>query len=147
MGCVCGGFRHDGGMFRWLVRFFRGFGGSPAAKGAYWERVAARTLRKSGLRIVARNWMRHGAHGEIDIVARDGAALVFVEVRSRGAGALVGGYDSITRHKREVLRRTCLAYLNALRSRPDTYRFDVVEISYRTRRDYELLHHRNVGLF
>ncbi len=134
-------------MMRWLASLFLGMGSSPAARGAYWERKAVRALRKSGFRIVTRNWSPRGAHGEIDIVARDGPALVFVEVRSRGAGALVGGYDSITRHKREVLRRTCLAYLNALRTRPNTYRFDVVEISYRSRWDYELLHHRNVGLF
>lgn len=134
--------------FQRFLRFFRReLPAEAASRGAFWERVAARALKKEGFHIVARNWMRRGAHGEIDIVARDGVALVFVEVRSRGAGALVGGYDSITHHKREVLRRTCLAYLDALRTRPKTYRFDVVEISYRSRRDYELRHFRNVGLF
>jgi putative endonuclease len=134
-------------MFGWILDRLLGFGGSPAAKGAYWERVAARALRREHFQIVTRNWKRHGAHGEIDIVARDGAALVFVEVRSRGAGALVGGYESISRHKKEVLRAACLSYMNALPSRPATYRFDVVEISYRSRRDYELRHFKGVPLF
>jgi putative endonuclease len=134
-------------MLDWLRSIFCGFGGSPAAKGAYWERVAAKALKKEGYRIVARNWRRRGAHGELDIVARDGVALVFVEVRSRGVAALVGGYDSITRHKRDVLRQTCLAYLNGLKTRPNTYRFDVVEVSYANRRDYELRHFKNVTLF
>jgi len=134
-------------MFGWFQRWFGGFGGSPAAKGAYWERVAARALKKAGFRIVTRNWRRRGTRGELDIVAKEGDVLVFVEVRSRGAAALVGGYDSITRHKRDVLRRTCLAYLGGLKRRPNTYRFDVVEISYANKRDYELRHFRNVPLF
>ena len=134
-------------MFRWLSSLFGKWGESPAARGAYWEGVAAQALKKSGFRIVTRNWRKSGKRGEIDIVAREGEILVFVEVRSRGAAALVGGYDSITRHKRDVLRRTCLNYLHALKTKPNTYRFDVVEISYKNRRDYELHHYRNVGLF
>lgn len=134
-------------MFAFLKSLFVGSGDSPSAKGAYWEKVAARALKKDGFSIVARNWMRHGAHGELDIVARDGEALVFVEVRSRGAAALVGGFDSITHHKRDVLRKTCLAYLNGLKRRPNTYRFDVVEISYINKREYELRHFKNVPLF
>lgn len=134
-------------MFHWLSSLFVRWGESPAVRGAYWERVAARELRKTGFRIVTRNWRKRGLRGEIDIVAREGEVLVFVEVRSRGAAALVGGYDSITKHKRDVLRHTCLAYLNSLKTRPNTYRFDVVEISYKNRRDYELRHFRNVGLF
>ena len=134
-------------MFSWLTSLFRSRGISPAAKGAYWEKVAVRELKKSGFKIVARNWMRPGAHGELDIVAKEGEILVFVEVRSRGAAALVGGFNSIRHHKREVLRETCLAYMAKMRKRPQTYRFDVVEISYRSGRDYELRHFRNVPLF
>ncbi|MBI4601734.1 MAG: YraN family protein, partial [Planctomycetes bacterium] len=43
------------------------------------ERAAARHLRRQGLRILARN-VREG-RGEIDLVALDGATLVFVEVK------------------------------------------------------------------
>jgi putative endonuclease len=134
-------------MFSWLKSLFLTRGTSPAAKGAYWEKVAAKALRKSGFKIVARNWKRPGAHGELDIVAKEGDILVFVEVRSRGAAALVGGFHSINHHKREVLRTTCNAYLAKLRKRPNTYRFDVVEISYKSERDYELRHFTNVPLF
>ena len=120
---------------------------SPAERGAYWEKVAAKALRKEGLSIVARNWRRRGCRGEIDIVAKEGGSLVFVEVRSRGAAALVGGYQSITVHKKAVLRETCLTYMDHLHRRPPYYRFDVVEISYRSSSDYELRHFRNVPLF
>lgn len=120
---------------------------SAAGKGAYWEGVAARELKKCGFKIVARNWMRPGKHGELDIVARDGGALVFVEVRSRGAAALVSGFQSITYRKRNTLRDACNDYMSRLRKRPHTYRFDVVEISYKSESDYELRHFRNVPLF
>jgi len=134
-------------MFDWLTSLFSKYGASPASKGAYWEKVAARALKKEGCRIVARNWKRPGARGELDIVARDRTALVFVEVRSRGAAALVSGYESIGRHKKEVLRATALAYLSGLKNRPHTYRFDVVEISYRSAKDYDLRHFKNIPLF
>jgi putative endonuclease len=45
------------------------------------EEDACRLLRRSGYEIVARNWRT--VRGEIDIVARDGSTLVFVEVKSR----------------------------------------------------------------
>jgi putative endonuclease len=134
-------------MLRLFASLFHQPGKSPAAKGAYWEKIAAKSLRKEGYKIVARNWTRPGAHGELDIVAKDSAALVFVEVRSRGAAALVGGYASITRHKKDVLHATCLAYLSGLKKRPTTYRFDAIEISYRSAKDYELRHFKNIPLF
>ncbi len=137
-------------LTRMLARLFHLAGSlaqSPGERGAYWERVAAAALRKEGLRIVTRNWRKKGRRGEIDIVARDGECLVFVEVRSRGAAALVSGYHSVTHKKKAVLREMCLAYLSLLRIRPSTYRFDVVEISYKSARDYELRHHRNIPLF
>lgn len=59
-------------------------------------------LAKQGLVIVAKN-LRLGAL-EIDLVARDGAVIVIVEVRARGPGAWVGALDSIDAKKRARLR-------------------------------------------
>ena len=114
-------------------------------RGAYWEKVAADVLKGKGLKIVARNWTSE--RGELDIVVKDGEILIFVEVRARAAEALVGGYNSIRSHKRDVLRRTCRNYMDALKEKPRTYRFDVIEIAYRSRDDYELRHFENVPLF
>ena len=49
------------------------------------EALAADHLRANGLAIVGRNV--RSRHGEIDLVARDGATLVFVEVRLRRSGS------------------------------------------------------------
>ena len=51
------------------------------AVGAYGERVAARHLQQHGLVVLDRNWRCFD--GELDIVARDGDALVFCEVKTR----------------------------------------------------------------
>jgi len=64
------------------------------ADGARAEELAARHLEQHGLAIVARNVRNR--FGEIDIVARDGAVLVFVEVRLRRSGAYGGAAGSIT---------------------------------------------------
>lgn len=49
-------------------------------KGSYIERLAAEHLKRDGYEILARNYAYRG--GELDIVARDGDTIVFVEVKS-----------------------------------------------------------------
>lgn len=66
-------------------------------KGAVAEQAAADYLVARGLRLVARNWRCKG--GEIDLVMRDGATLVFVEVRARGGMGFGGAAASITAAK------------------------------------------------
>lgn len=65
---------------------------------------------------------------ELDLICRDGDVLVFGEVKTRSAGALVPGYYAVDRRKKRVLLRACSAYLQQLRSPPCTYRLDVVEV-------------------
>jgi putative endonuclease len=61
-------------------------GGARGALGKYGEELAARHLTAAGMTILERNW-RCGRTGEIDIVARDGDAVVVCEVKTRRAGA------------------------------------------------------------
>lgn len=63
-----------------------GGGGARGALGRYGEELAARYLTGAGMTILERNW-RCGRTGEIDIVARDGDAVVVCEVKTRSAGA------------------------------------------------------------
>lgn len=115
-------------------------------RGRAGESMAALYLRLQGLAVLDAN--RRGGRGEIDIIARDGACLVFVEVRLRRAGARAGAAASIDRTKRARLRdvAACL-----LRSREDLVwpgrrvRFDVVTLTLGV--DGVDLHHlRNVRL-
>ncbi|WWQ69150.1 YraN family protein [Streptomyces sp. Q6] len=61
--------------------------------GKYGEDLAARRLADAGMTVLARNW-RAGRRGEIDIVARDGDAIVVCEVKTRrGQGAADGAFE------------------------------------------------------
>ncbi|HWA09279.1 MAG TPA: YraN family protein [Opitutaceae bacterium] len=114
------------GLFdRWLRIFKR------AGPGERGERLAADWLRRErAFRIVARNWRSpRDRRNEIDLVARDGEVLVFVEVKARAAGALVSGYHAVDARKRAVMRRAIEAYLAGLRVKPVTVRFDIVEVA------------------
>jgi len=95
------------------------------SRGQRAEALAAAFLERKGLRIIERNWSSR--FGEIDLIARDGEALVFVEVRERKSAAFGGAAASITAAKREKLTRTALAYLSG-NARQPACRFDAVLI-------------------
>lgn len=117
-------------MFDWLKTLF-GLT-RPAQTGARGEKIAADWLRRERhFAIVARNWRSpRDRRDEIDLVGRDGEALVFVEVKARAAGALVPGYYAVDERKKNVMRRAATAYLRGLREKPITVRFDVVEVEW-----------------
>jgi putative endonuclease len=80
-------------------------------------------LRSFGYSIVARNWAFRG--GELDIVARDGGTLVFVEVKARSSGGFGGPEAAVSLAK----RRRIVAAARAFMARADAdlpARFDVV---------------------
>src|SRR5262249_56356775 len=68
------------------------------ALGKHGEDLACRELERRGYAIVARRYRRRG--GEIDIIARDGETVVFVEVKARDDLAYGAGADAITALKR-----------------------------------------------
>lgn len=139
-------------MLAWLIRLFRDNRRSPsgaAARGAEGERIVADFLSgRLGYEIVARNWRNpHERHEEIDIVCRDGDILVFVEVKTRPAGALVPGYYTVDKRKKKALRRVIHAYLMQLQIRPRTFRFDIAEVITNAKTPPQVLHFQNVSLF
>lgn len=91
--------------------------------GAQAERLAADFLVAQGITIVERNFRRRC--GEIDLVARDGETLVFVEVRLRRRGDFGGAAASITAAKQRRMAAAAGLYLARLRATPPC-RFDAV---------------------
>jgi putative endonuclease len=87
------------------------------------EALAAEHLTARGLTIVDRNFRTR--FGEIDLIARDGPTLVFVEVRMRSSPRYGGGIESITAAKRARLIAAANGYLATL-SREPPCRFDAV---------------------
>jgi putative endonuclease len=87
--------------------------------------MAAAFLEKKGLRVIERNYRCR--LGEIDLIAREGATTVFVEVRQRASSAFGGAAASITSTKRQRLLRAARHYLSRLRTLPQC-RFDALLI-------------------
>jgi putative endonuclease len=132
-------------MIEWWRKLF-----SRPDAGQKGERLAAKWLqREQHFRIVARNWRSpRDRRDEIDLVARDGDVLVFIEVKARAAGALVSGFHAVNKRKRAVLRRAVEAYLAGLPAKPITVRFDIVEVLTAPDPEKSEVHHfANVGLF
>lgn len=98
---------------------------APPGTGGAAEERAARFLARHGLAIVARNYRTR--LGEIDLVARDGETLVFVEVRMRSASSarFGGALASIDARKRARIVAAARSFLRRLGHEP-CCRFDVV---------------------
>ncbi|MCZ7582144.1 MAG: YraN family protein [Deltaproteobacteria bacterium] len=98
--------------------------------GAKAERLAARFLRKQGLRILKRNLRLR--FGEVDLLAREGDMLVVVEVKSLDDPA-PGVYpeQSLRRDQRRRLARVGRRIAERYRLRDVPLRYDLVTVTFR----------------
>lgn len=111
--------RHRARSRRWAAR---------QAVGRRGEDLAHRYLEKQGLCVVARNWRAPGGPGEIDLVARDGETLVFVEVKARGTDEFGAPDRNVGPDKRSALHRAAWSYARRAGVPWELVRFDVVGI-------------------
>ena len=96
------------------------------AIGSYGERVAADHLRSLGMVMLAANWRCR--YGEVDLVARDGTALVFCEVKTRSGTSHGTPVEAVTGRKAARLRRLAAHWLEIHDVRPSAVRIDVVSV-------------------
>ena len=91
------------------------------------ETQALKFLEAKGLELIERNFLCRV--GEIDLVMRDGAELVFVEVRKRGRRSFANAALTVTASKQRKLILAASLYLaRRYRGQQPTCRFDVVGI-------------------
>jgi putative endonuclease len=90
------------------------------------EDLACRELERRGYAIVARRYRCR--RGELDIIARDGATLVFVEVKSRDGHDFGEASEAVTRVKRRRIAALAFEYIVRHHVRECPCRFDVVSI-------------------
>ncbi len=90
------------------------------------EEAAARYLRRRGWTILARNW--RARVGELDLVARKGNTLVFVEVKTRTSSDFLEPHLGVDVRKQGRLRRVAQAYVAFERPRFEDCRFDVIAV-------------------
>jgi len=97
------------------------------ALGKSGEDLACDELLRRGYAIVDRRYRTRA--GEIDVIARDGTALVFVEVKTRRSTRCGNPVDAITPRKRRQIVLMASDYLARRRPRAGSCRFDVVAVS------------------
>ena len=104
------------------------------------ERMAEEYLAGKGFRILHRNW--RAAHKELDLIALEGAELVFVEIKTRGGTAYGYPEEAVSPAKQAHLRAAAEVFMEA---HPEyaSARFDVVSILLRGGQLQELLHLRD----
>ena len=90
------------------------------------ERVAEEFLRKLGCKILRRNW--HCRVGEIDLIARDGDEVVFVEVKLRSSGEWGDPQEAVRAEKRRSICLAASEFADRNRLHGHTLRFDVVAV-------------------
>ncbi|MFO7839971.1 MAG: YraN family protein [Desulfosalsimonadaceae bacterium] len=88
------------------------------------ESLALKYLLKRGYKLLESNYRNR--IGEIDIIARDGDTLVFVEVKTRRSERYGSPRLAVTPHKQKKISRTALAYLKYTGQMDCKARFDVV---------------------
>lgn len=94
--------------------------------GDWGEQLAAGFLAERGWVILHRNY-RIG-HREIDLVARCGGVVAFVEVKTRGGTGYGHPLEAITRKKRREIQQVATAWIETHGLPGDVYRFDAVAI-------------------
>lgn len=91
------------------------------------EHLAVKHLRQNGRKVLFRNYF--GLHrGEVDIVARHGRTLTFVEVKTRTSAAFGRPADAVTLDKQRLIQRGALDWLRLLGHPRILIRFDIAEV-------------------
>ena len=97
---------------------------------AYWF------LRQAGYTIVSRD--RRSRAGEVDLVGWDGPVLAFVEVKTRTSDAAGPPEVAVGRSQQKRIARAAHEHMRKLNTRPASYRFDTVSVSWEEREGFQV---------
>ena len=108
--------------------------------GSLGENIAVTYLTDAGLRVLDRNWRCR--EGELDVIAREGDALVFCEVKTRRGVGFGHPVEAVTAVKQRRLRTLAQRWLAAHDEHAPELRFDVVGVLVRPGRPALVTHLR-----
>lgn len=91
------------------------------------EDLAARHLKRHGYKLITRNYRTKV--GEIDIIAREGRTLVFIEVKARRSSRYGSPKAAVTARKQHQIAKAALWYLKETGQMQAKARFDVVAVN------------------
>lgn len=96
------------------------------AIGKFGEDLAFRKVRQLGYRSILRNY--RCPLGEVDLIAKDGDTLVFIEIKTRKGKTLDYAKEAVNEKKRRQLSKVALAYMKSNNCCDTKARFDVVAV-------------------
>jgi len=105
-----------------LINWFK----RPKALGARGEDAAAKFLKRNGFKILARN-VRLSRY-EIDIIAREGDTIAFVEVKTRRSDSFAMPEENVDARKQNHIRRAAHVYIADHGDDETYYRFDIASV-------------------
>lgn len=91
------------------------------------EELALKKIKSLGYKSIIRNY--RCPLGEVDVIAKDGDCLVFIEIKTRRGRSLDYAKEAIDKRKRRQLSKVALAYMKSMNCSDVESRFDVVAIS------------------
>ena len=109
--------------------------------GRWGESVAAKYLQARGYEILDRNV--HNQYGEIDLVARHGEIMVFVEVKTRRSTQFGYPEASVTAKKQAHMMNAAQSYLQQHPDSDGNWRIDVIAVEARSNEPPEIVHFEN----
>lgn len=102
------------------------------------EEIARKFLKRKRYRILSRNYRCPA--GEIDLIATDGEAVVFVEVKTRSSDELADPVEAVNYRKQQKLVRAARYYIHHKKAFDLAYRFDVIGIILRPGQKPDITH-------
>ncbi|MCR4430156.1 MAG: YraN family protein [Tepidanaerobacteraceae bacterium] len=109
--------------------------------GAMGEKRALEFLKRNNYHILAGNYRCR--QGEIDIIAKQGSTLVFVEVKTRSSLAFGLGMEAVNHSKQQKIRKAAMNFLNDNKVGFTDLRFDVIDIVMKDHDSAEIIHIKN----
>jgi putative endonuclease len=91
------------------------------------EDLALKTIKRMGYRCITRNY--RCPLGEMDLIARDGDTLVFIEIKTRRAQSIAWAKEAVDWRKKRRLSKVALAYMKENHCADAKSRFDVVAVN------------------
>ena len=101
------------------------------SKGKIGEDLACKFLKKSGYKIVEKNY--RSRYGEVDIVANDSDSLCFIEVKARSSTNYGLPEEFVDKKKQQKIVKTTLLYLEKKNENSKNIRFDIVSVDLEAR--------------
>ncbi|PWU07377.1 MAG: endonuclease [Verrucomicrobia bacterium] len=136
--------------FKKLIRYKRNqhsITNTKSTIGKKGEELAKNFLKKEKkFKIITSNWTHK--KDEIDIIAKEGQVLVFIEVKTRTDNkSIFTHYLSVTKKKKKNLARAAKAYLKCTKPTPIHFRFDIILVKLCKNQGNHIHHYSNIKLF